>query len=121
MKKYLTYRSLIRYGLGTIFITHGLVALIAPTEFIELLENSFVSALLPIDPATFVKTVVMFNDTIVGLLLFSGFRLRLVASWATLWLVGVMIVIGNDLMEILEHIGLLFVSVALIIEDTLHT
>jgi len=117
MNKYLTYHYLVRIGLGVIFVAHALIAFFIPDEFIELLENSFVSGLLPMDPQTFVATVIVLNDSIVGLLLISGYKTRLVATWATLWLIGVMIVIGADLFEILEHIGLVFISVALIFES----
>ena len=117
MKDYFTFKHLVRYGLGIVFIAHGLAALFAPAEFIELLQNSFVSGLLPVDPETFVKVVVTLNDTIVGLLLMGGIRLRVVALWATLWLIGVMVVIGDSLFEVLEHVGIVLVAVALIIEE----
>lgn len=118
MKKYLTYNFLIRFGLGIIFIANALVALFAPAEFIELINNSFVANLLPIRPEFFVPIVIGFNDFIVGLLLMSGFATRRVAVWATLWLIGVIVVIGiGDLFDVLEHAGLLFMSVALILGD----
>ena len=116
MKKYLTYNFLIRFGLGIIFIANALVAFFAPAEFIELIENSFVVNLLPIRPEVFVPIVIGLNDSIVGLLLISGFATRRVAVWATLWLVGVIVVIGiGNPFDVLEHSGLLFMSLALIL------
>ncbi len=116
MNKFLSYNFLIRLGLGIIFIANALVALFAPTEFIELIKNSFVVNLLPIRPEVFVPIVIGLNDSIVGLLLISGFATRRVAMWATLWLVGVMIVIASPF-DVLEHSGLLFMSAALVLGD----
>lgn len=116
MKKFLTYNFLIRFGLGIIFIANALVAFFAPTEFVEVIENSFVANFLPISPEAFVPIVVGLNDSIVGLLLISGFATRRVAVWATLWLVAVMLVIGNPF-DALEHAGLLFMGLALMLGD----
>jgi len=116
MNKFLTYNFLIRLGLGVIFIANALVAFFAPAEFIELVENSFVVNLLPIRPELFVPIVIGLNDSIVGLLLLSGFATRRIALWATIWLVGVIVVIGSPF-DVLEHFGLLFMSLALILGD----
>lgn len=116
MRNLLTYKSLIRVGLGTIFLTNSLAAFFAPAEFIELIKNSFVMYFLPISPELFVPLVIGFNDGIVALLFFSGIATRRVALWAFLWLIGVMIVIGEPL-DMLEHAGLLFVTLALILDS----
>ncbi len=116
MNKFLTYNFLIRSGLGVIFIANALVAFFAPTEFVELIKNSFVANLLPIRPELFVPIVIGLNDSIVGLLLLSGFAPRRVAVWATVWLIGVMVVIGEPF-DVLEHSGLLFMSIALVLGD----
>lgn len=116
MNKFLTYNFLIRFGLGVIFIANALVAFLAPTEFVELIKNSFVANLLPVRPELFVPIVIGLNDSIVGLLLISGFTTRRVALWATLWLVGVMVTIGEPF-DVLEHFGLLFMPAALVLGD----
>ena len=116
MKKYLTYNFLIRFGLGVIFIANSLVAIFAPGEFIDLIENTFVVNLLHINPHVFVGIIIALNDGIVGLLLISGFATRRVAIWATLWLIGVMVVIGSPF-DVLEHLGLLIMSLALVFGD----
>lgn len=116
MNKFLTYNFLIRVGLGIIFIANALAAFLAPAEFVELIKNSFVANILPISPETFVRVIIPLNDSIVGLLLISGFATRRVAVWATVWLVGVMVVIRNPF-DVLEHLGLLFMSVALVLGD----
>ena len=116
MNKFLTYNFLIRSGLGVIFIANALVAFFAPTEFVELIKNSLVANLLPIRPELFVPIVIGLKDSIVGLLLLSGFAPRRVAVWATVWLIGVMVVIGEPF-DVLEHSGLLFMSIALVLGD----
>lgn len=116
MNKFLTYNFLIRFGLGIIFIANALAAFFAPSEFIELIENSFVANLLPISPEVFVPIVIGINDSIVGLFLIGGFATRRVAIWAAIWLVGVMVIVGKPF-DVLEHSGLLFMSAALALGD----
>lgn len=116
MNKSLNYNFLIRFGLGIIFLANALMAFFAPAEFIELINDSFIAYLLPISPEIFVPTVIGLNDSIVGLLLIYGVTIRRVAAWAAVWLIGVMIVIGSPL-DALEHSGLLFMALALILGD----
>ncbi len=118
MKKILTYNVLLRVGLGVIFLANSLMAFLAPAEFVDLINNSFVAAFLPIRPETFVPLVIGINDGTVALLLFFGIATRRVGLWATLWLIGVMIVIGvGSPFDVLEHAGLLFMSAALVLGD----
>lgn len=114
MNKFLNYNFLIRFGLGIIFLANSLVAFFAPSEFIELINNSFVSNLIPLRPEVFVPLVIGLNDGIVALLLFFGIATRRVGLWAFIWLVGVMIVVANPL-DVLEHAGLLFMALALVL------
>ena len=114
MNKFLTYNFLIRFGLGIIFLANSLTAFFAPSEFIEFINNSFVANLLPIRPEIFVPLVIGLNDSIVALLLFFGIATRRVGVWAFIWLIGVMVVIASPL-DVLEHAGLLFMALALIL------
>ncbi|MCL4358581.1 MAG: DoxX family membrane protein [Patescibacteria group bacterium] len=116
MNKYLNYNFLIRAGLGLIFIANALTAFFAPADFIEIIKSSFVANILPFNPAIFAHIIIGLNDSIVGLLLIVGIATRRVAVWATIWLIGVMIVIGNPL-EIMEHSGLLLLSATLVLGD----
>lgn len=116
MNKLLKYNFLVRFGLGIVFLANALTAFFAPAEFIELIKSSFVGNILPISPETFVPIVIGFNDSIVAALLITGIATRRVALWATLWLVGVMVVIGNPL-DVLEHSGLLFMTLALVLSE----
>lgn len=116
MNRLLNYNFLIRFGLGIIFLANSLVAFFTPSEFIEMINNSFVAHLLPIRPEVFVPLVIGLNDGIVALLLFLGIATRRVGAWAFVWLIGVMIVIGTPL-DVLEHSGLLFMALALVLGE----
>lgn len=116
MNKFLNYNFLIRFGLGIVFLANALVAFFAPSEFIELIKNSFFVNILPISPEAFVPIVIGLNDSIVALLLITGIATRRVALWSILWLVGVMIVIGSPF-DVLEHSGLLFMALALVLGE----
>jgi uncharacterized membrane protein YphA (DoxX/SURF4 family) len=116
MKKFLNYHHITRYGLGVIFIANALVAFFAPTEFIEIIKNSFALNLLPLGREAFTVVIIGLNDTIVGLFLLFGFATRRVAIWAAVWIIGVIVVIGNPF-DILEHLGLLLMAIALFLDD----
>lgn len=116
MNKFLNYNFLIRLGLGIVFLTNALTAFFAPAEFIELIKNSFVAGILPISPGAFVPIVIGLNDSIVALLLITGIATRPVALWSMLWLIGVTVVVASPL-DGLEHLGLLFMALALVLGD----
>lgn len=118
MNKHITTNFLVRLGLGVIFIANALVALFAPTEFIEIISNSFLADLLPIPPEVFVPVVIGLNDSIVGLLFIGGFSTRRVAAWAAAWILGVTVIVGGTF-DVVEHLGLVFVALALT-RDTEH-
>src|SRR5438094_966173 len=112
MKNFLTFPFLIRVGLACVFLANSLTAFLSPSEFQDLVSNSFVAGLLPISVAAFV-TFVGFSDGIVALLLFSGWRTSRVAVYATVWLIGVILTIGVISLDALEHLGFLAMAVAL--------
>lgn len=116
MSKFLNYNFLLRFGLGIVFLANALAAFFAPSEFIELIRNSFVVHLLPIRPEIFVPLVIGLNDGIVALLLFFGIATRRVGMWVFVWLIGVMVIIATPF-DVLEHSGLLFMALALILGD----
>lgn len=114
MKKYFAFPNVIRIGLACVFFANSLTAFLIPGEFQDLVSGSYVAAFLPISVAAFV-TLVGFNDFIVGLLLLSGWRTSRVATYATLWIIGVVFVIGisgvDTTLDVLEHFG--FIAMAL--------
>ncbi len=107
--------TIVRVGLGLVFLANSLAAFSAPAEFVELVEKSFVANFLPISITAFV-TIVGINDALVATLLFSGIGRKWIAWWASLWLIGVLVVRAAPL-EILEESGFLFMALALIINN----
>ena len=119
MKTYLTFPNGIRFGLALVFLANSLTAFYLPGEFQDLVAGSFLAgilATLSISVAQFV-TFIGVNDMVVAILLFSGWRLRRVAKYATLWLTGVIFVIGvadfETMLDVLEHFGFLAMALAL--------
>lgn len=112
MKRFLTFPFLIRIGLACVFLANSLTAFLTPSEFQDLVSNSFVAGLLPISVASLV-TFIGFNDLIVSLLLFSGWRTNRVATYATAWITGVVFVIGAFTLDALEHLGFIAMALAL--------
>ncbi len=115
MKTFLTYPNLIRIGLALAFLANALTAFFAPSEFIELIEKSFFVNLLPVSAGVFVAAIGI-NDALVALLLFLNIRVRSIAAWAALWIIGVMLVRGAPL-DILEESGFLFMALSLAINN----
>lgn len=112
MKKYLTFPFLIRVGLACVFLENSLTAFLSPGEFQDLVSGSIIAGLLPVSVATFV-TFVGISDFTVAILLFSGWRTRYVARYATLWMLGVIVTIGVFSLDALEHLGFLAMTLAL--------
>ncbi len=115
MKKYLTAPFIIRIGLACVFLANSLTAFLAPGEFQELVSGSFLAAILPVLPmsvAAFV-TIIGVNDLVVAFLFIIGWRTYGVAAYATLWLIGVIAVIGAFSLDALEHLGFLAMAIAL--------
>lgn len=108
MKRTLT---IIRIGLALVFLANSLTAFFAPSEFIDLVGSSFITGIFHIDSSLFV-ILIGINDALVALLFITGIRLRYVAVWATLWIVGVMSVKGFSL-DTLEESGFLFMAISL--------
>ncbi len=103
---------LIRIGLACVFLANSLTAFLAPSEFQDLVSNSFVPTIVPVSAAAFV-TFIGVNDLVVAILLFAGWRTSYVAKYATAWLIGVIAVIGAFSLDALEHLGFLFMAIAL--------
>ena len=112
MKRSLTFPFLIRIGLACVFLANSLTAFFAPSEFQDLVSNSFVLNIVPVSAATFVAFIGV-NDLIVAILLFLGWRTSCVAKYATAWMIGVIAVIGVISLDALEHLGFLSMTVAL--------
>ncbi|MBI4066023.1 hypothetical protein HY412_02445 [Candidatus Kaiserbacteria bacterium] len=114
--KLLMFPFVIRIGLALVFLANSLIAFLEPSEFQDLISGSFVENLLPVSVATFVSFIGV-NDLIVAVLLFIGWRTTYVARYATLWLVGVILVVGAFSIEALEHLGFLAMALALAMSE----
>lgn len=105
--------TIVRMGLGLVFLANALLAIFKPEEFIELLDASFVSGVLPISAAALTKLIAL-NDAVVAILLLTGRGGRRLYLWAALWIAGALAIIGKPL-DILGEVGTLAMAVALII------
>lgn len=107
--------SVIRIGLGLVFLANSYIAFISPDEFNELISESFLVNLLPVSLDLFVKFIGI-SDAIVAALLLIGKGQNYAAVYASVWLVGVMAVIGTkEPSDLLEHFGFLSMAIYLMI------
>ena len=106
---------IIRIGLGLVFLANALTAILEPEEFIELLDASLVSGIMPVSAAALTKLIAV-NDTIVAILLLAGRGGQLLYLWAALWITGALVIIGKPL-DMLEETGLLAMAAALIVAE----
>ncbi len=107
--------TIIRVGLAFAFMANALPAFIAPQEFAELINSSFISGMLPISVLFFI-TLIGVNDALIAVLLFSGGRrARIIEWWAAGWLVGVLVIkaTGGNYLDSLEEIAFLAMAIAL--------
>lgn len=104
--------KVIRLGLSLVFLANGLTALIAPQEFRELLEASFVFQLLPLPSAVFLLIIGINDLSMSVLILLVGKYQKYILAWAMIWLATVMMIIGEPL-AILEHSGFFAMALAL--------
>lgn len=108
---------IIRVGLALVFLANSYIAFISPEEFSELIGKSFLAGLLPIVPDSLVKFIGI-SDGAVGILLLLDIKLKYAAAYATLWIIGVMAVIGvKEPGDFLEHFGPLTMSIYLILNN----
>lgn len=119
MKTLKNYSSFfLRVGLACAFLSNSLQALLSPDEFINLLNNSFVIHLLPVNVPVFVHFIA-FSDGMVFLLLILGIYTEYVAVYASLWLIGVMSTLGiHKYGDVLEHIAFFSIAIYLIINGS---
>ena len=117
MKKYCTFPFIVRIGLACVFLANSLTAFLDPGEFQDLVSASVVAHLLPVSVATFI-TFVAVHDFTVAALLGIGWRTSYVATYASLWLVGVItLIVGPFSLDALEHLGFLSMSTALALHE----
>ena len=115
-RKYST--SIIRIGLGLVFLANSYTAFVSPDEFNRLISESFLVGLLPVNLDLLVKFIGV-SDGIVAALLLIGKGQKYVAVYASLWLMGVMAVIGaKEPADLLEHFGPLSMAIYLMLNES---
>ena len=107
--------TIVRIGLALVFLANGLSAFLAPQEFRELIETSFISHIIPLSTGGFLL-VIGVNDILVSLLLLLNKFPKYLIFWAMLWLIGVMAVIAKPL-GILEELGFFSITLALWLKE----
>lgn len=109
---------IIRTGLALVFLANSYTAFASPGEFKEIIAESFLAGLLPVGPDFFVKLIGI-SDGAVCILFLLKIKLKYVAMYAALWIIGVMVVIGlKEQGEFLEHLGPLAMAIYLAVNAT---
>lgn len=109
------YRTFIRLGLAVVFLANVLTAILAPDEFLDIFHHSIFSAVFGMKIDAVLPIIISINDAIVAVLLFAGIATRRVAVWASIWIVLVMVALGQ-LSGIMEHVGYLAMSLSLALD-----
>lgn len=109
--------EIIRIGLGFVFLANSYTAFTMPHEFVDLISESFLINILSQNTDTFVRFIGI-SDGLVAILLFIGAFQKYVAIYASVWILGVMSVIGvSELPHFLEHLGFLSMAIYLILNS----
>ncbi|HTE49187.1 MAG TPA: hypothetical protein VK675_04745 [Candidatus Paceibacterota bacterium] len=116
MNKIFSHSFLLRFGLACVFLANSLTAFLSPDEFKDLVSESFVVKILPISVAGFV-TFIGVNDLVVAILLLIGWKVSKVAIWASIWIIGLIFVLGIWSLDALEHLAFLSLAVAIAIHE----
>ena len=106
---------ILRIGLAVVFISNALMPFLASDDYADLVHNSFLGNILPVNTQTMgIFTAV--NDILVACFLVIGKGIRYVAAYASAWIIGVMCVFGSQhYLDVLEHVGFLSIAVYLLI------
>jgi hypothetical protein len=81
-------------GLAGVFLVNAAVALLSPSDFTDLIDNSTLSGPLHLAGSTWIAGAIFVHDAVVGIALLAsiwlprGVRLAVLA-WAGLWLLAV--------------------------------
>lgn len=84
-----------RTGFASIFIVNAIYAAVHPQEFLSLLEQNVIAR--AIGHADLLIKVTTINDLLLGILILTGWRSKLITAWAGLWL---LLVAGLKLMNL---------------------
>jgi len=102
---------ILRIGLGGVFLWFGIDKFIKPMPWTQWIPPWF-SAILPISVVLFIYLLGVF-ETVVGLMMFTGFYTKLGAGLASALLVGIIVSTGyNEIM--IRDAGLLFLALGIV-------
>ena len=85
-------------------------------DFKEIISGSFLAKILPVSLGAFVMFIGV-NDAVVALLLLINWKVSKVAIWASVWIVGVILVLGVLSLDALEHVAFLCMALALTVHE----
>ncbi len=101
---------IITVGLALVFFANSYAAWFAPDEFRDILQHSFLQSLGVDNLVKFIGI----SDGLVALLLLLGKARKLVAFYAAVWLIGVILVSRPiEVPNIFEHLGFLAMAIYL--------
>jgi len=104
---------ILRVGLALVFLAHFYIAVFNPDEFVNVINGSFLPHTFINDPDLLVKLIAI-SDVAVAVLLLFGFGLKYISAYASLWILGVIVVSGiEDPPDFFEHLGFLSIAVFL--------
>lgn len=108
--------TILRFGLGLVFLANAWSAWFSSQEFRDLLDNSFLISHLPVIPVSAWLVLTGINDSLLTLILLFNLKIvmRFALIWAAIWLILVMIILWEPL-AILEHAGFLAMAIALLL------
>ncbi len=115
LEKYKKYApAVVRYGVGIVFLLFGIDQLFKPQKWIAF-TPTFAQSLY-VNVNTFWLINGMF-DAIIGILLIIGLFTKIVAFFASVHLIGVIVILGyNDIA--IRDFGLLLASIAVFLNGT---
>ena len=83
-------------GLAGVFIVNALIAWLQPADFVDLVRDSAVAGLFPVEPGRWVAWAICVNDVLLGLLLVATIRRErnraIVLAWSGVWLLSVTVI-----------------------------
>ncbi|MFI5205832.1 MAG: hypothetical protein ACHQVK_02735, partial [Candidatus Paceibacterales bacterium] len=108
--------TILRLGLGLVFLANAWVAWFSPQEFQELITGSVILNHLPAISVSVMTIIIGINDSLLALIFLFNFKpaMKNALAWAMIWLIAVMLVILEPV-DILEHLGFFSIALALFV------
>ena len=88
---------LFRIGFASVFLINSIVALVDPSGFVKLMQNSLMGHFIH-DFTPWVRLIAA-NDAVLGLLILSGRYSSYVLAWSGLWFLTITVLKLSDLVQ----------------------